>query len=62
MYQVLRRIWTVNSIPEELCKGIIQKKTRDTGNNVEIIGVTLLYQTFKIYDRIVANEMIQEIK
>jgi hypothetical protein len=64
MYQVLKRIGTENKIPEDWCKGIIvpiyrKRNRKQCENNSEI---TLLYQTFKIYNRMVANKTIKEIE
>jgi hypothetical protein len=61
---VLRRIWIENKIPEEWYKEIlIPTYKRQTENNIEIIrGIMLLWQIFKIYDRILANILITEIK
>jgi hypothetical protein len=64
LYWVLRRIWTENNIPEDWYKGIIipiyKKGGRKQCGNYR--GTTLLCQTFKIYERILANQIIKEIK
>jgi hypothetical protein len=58
LYQVLRRIWTENNIPEDWCKGIIvlmyKKGDRKQCGNYR--GIMLLCQTSKIYERIFANK------
>jgi hypothetical protein len=64
LYQVLRIIWTENKIPEDWYKEIIipiyEKGDRKQCGNYR--GITLLCQTFKIYNRILKNKMIKETK
>jgi hypothetical protein len=61
--QVLRRIWAENRIPEDWRTGLItpvyKRNRKQCGNYGEI---TLLCQTFQIYERILANKMTKEIK
>jgi hypothetical protein len=64
LYWVLRRIWTENKIPDYWYKGIIipvyKKGGRKQYGNFR--GIILPCQTFKIYERILADKMIKEIK
>jgi hypothetical protein len=56
-YQVLRKISVENRIPEDWYKGIIvsiyKKGDRKQCDNYR--GITLLWQTLKIYERIQVN-------
>jgi hypothetical protein len=59
LYRLVRKIWLENKIPGDWYKGIIvsiyKKEDRMIFNNC--IGITLLSQTFKIYERILANKL-----
>jgi hypothetical protein len=58
LYRLMRKIWLENKIPGHWYKGIIvtiyKKGDRKICNNYR--GITLLCQTFKIYERILANK------
>jgi intergrase/recombinase len=64
LYWVSRRIWTENKTPEDWYKGVIMPiyKKGDRKQCENYRGIMLLCESFKIYDRIIANKMMKEIK
>jgi hypothetical protein len=59
----LRKVWIEKRIPEDWYKGIIVPNYKgDRKQHGNYRGITLLCQTFKIYERIFVNKMRVEIK
>jgi hypothetical protein len=60
----LKKIWIQNRIPQNWYRGIIvpsyKKGDRKQCGNYR--GITVLCQTFKIYERTLVNKMILKIK
>jgi hypothetical protein len=65
LYRFMRNIWLETKIPGDWYKrnhstNIYKKGDRKICNNCR--GITLLHQTFKIYERILANKLTKEIE